>query len=177
MNFNKVVILGNLTRDPESKVLPSGQPVVNFSVATNRFWRDAQGNNQKEAEFHNIVVYGRLTEICSRYLRKGGLVLIEGRLKTRSWQDSGGQKHYRTEIIAEGIQLGPRNSGTSDQFPEAQAKPSSSVASPKEQTAKDKSVAEEEIPIINVDDELSNQNENRKPTNNKNDINIDEIPF
>ena len=176
MNFNKVVILGNLTRDPESKVLPSGQPVVNFSVATNRFWRDAQGNNQKEAEFHNIVVYGRLTEICSRYLRKGGLVLVEGRLKTRNWQDASGQKHYRTEIIAEGIQLGPRSgdSGNNSQFQGVSNEmPSTNNNAPQKPVAKDNPVAEEEIPVINVDDEPNSS----QPANNENDINVDEIPF
>ncbi len=172
MNFNKVIILGNLTRDPESRVLPSGQPVVSLSVATNRFWRDAQGNNQKEAEFHNIVVYGRLTEICSRYLRKGGLVLVEGRLKTRNWQDANGQKHYRTEIIAEGIQLGPRNNGNSEsQFQET---PTTSNIAPKQTITKNKpTTTEEEIPVINVDDEPNNI----QPISNKDDINIDEIPF
>ena len=108
MNLNKVFILGNLTRDPELRQTPNGQNVANFGVATNRMWTDQTGNKQTQVEFHNVVVWGRLAEIASQYLSKGRLVLIEGRLMTRSWQDQQGQKKYRTEIITESMQLGPR---------------------------------------------------------------------
>lgn len=110
MNLNKVFVLGNLTRDPEVRSLPSGQSVTSFSIATNRFYTDAQGQKKSEAEFHNIVCFGKLSDISSRYLTKGSMVLIEGRIKTRSWQDAAGQKHFKTEIIAEGMQMGPRGS-------------------------------------------------------------------
>lgn len=108
MNLNKVFILGNLTRDPELRSTPSGQSIVNFGVATNRIWNDKQGQKQQKTEFHNIVAWGKLAEICSQYLTKGRLVFIEGRLETRNWQDQNGTKHYKTEIIAENMQMGPK---------------------------------------------------------------------
>ena len=111
MNLNKAFVLGNVTRDPEVKSLPSGQQVASFGIATNRFYT-SNGEKKQETEFHNIVCFGKLADITSRYLNKGGLVLIEGRIKTRNWQDSSGVKHYRTEIIAETMQLGPKGAGT-----------------------------------------------------------------
>src|SRR3989344_2393896 len=113
MNLNKVFLIGRLTRDPESRSTPSGQTVTNIGLATNRVWSDASG--RKEAtEYHNIVAWGKLGEIASNYLKKGGLVMIEGRLQTRSWDDkTTGQKRYMTEIIAENLQMGPRAAGTS----------------------------------------------------------------
>jgi len=108
MNINKAIICGNLTRDPEARSLPSGQAISNFSIATNRVWNDAQGNRQEQAEFHNIVAFGKLAEICNQYLAKGRLAYVEGRLQTRSWETPEGVKKYRTEIIAENLQLGPR---------------------------------------------------------------------
>jgi len=108
MNLNKVFILGNLTRDPELRQTPSGQNVATFGVATNRIWGSPTGK-QTQTEFHNIVVWGRLAEIAHQYLAKGRLVLVEGRLNTRAWQDQQtGQKRSRTEIVAETLQLGPR---------------------------------------------------------------------
>src|SRR3989344_1717152 len=109
MNLNKVFLIGRLTRDPESRSTPSGQTVTNIGLATNRVWSDASG--RKEAtEYHNIVAWGKLGEIASNYLKKGGLVMIEGRLQTRSWDDkTTGQKRYMTEIIAENLQMGPRS--------------------------------------------------------------------
>jgi single-strand DNA-binding protein len=92
--------------------LPSGQQVTNFSIATNRFYTDSQGQKKQEAEFHNIVCFGKLADISSRYLNKGSLVLIEGRIKTRNWINSQGTKQYKTEIIAESMQLGPKGNGT-----------------------------------------------------------------
>lgn len=112
MNFNKVIIVGNLTRDVELRSTPSGQSVANFSVATNRFYTDSSGQKQSDVEFHNVVAWGKLAELCHQYLAKGRMVLIEGRLKTRNWQDQSGQTKYRTEIIAEVIQFGPRPAGT-----------------------------------------------------------------
>ncbi len=111
MNYNKVFILGNLTRDPEVRTTPSGQSVASFGVATNRFWNNQSGERQQEVEFHNVVVWGKLAEIAGRYLNKGKLVFIEGRLKTRNWEDQSGVKHYMTEIIAENFQMGPRTGG------------------------------------------------------------------
>lgn len=112
MNVNKVIVMGNLTRDPEARALPSGATVVNLSIATNRFWTDKSGQKQKETEFHNVVLFGRQAEIAKQYLTKGSSVFVEGRLKTRNWQGQDGVKKYRTEIIVLNLQLGPRNFGT-----------------------------------------------------------------
>src|SRR3989344_3506506 len=111
MNFNKAFVLGNVTRDPELRTTPSGQSVTSFGVATNRVWKDQAGAQQQAVEFHNIVAWGRLAEICNQYLKKGSLVFIEGRIQTRSWQDQSGQKRYRTETVTETMQLGPRGGG------------------------------------------------------------------
>lgn len=108
MNLNKAFIIGNLTRDPEMRALPSGQSVVNFGVATNRRWTDPQGAKQEHAEFHNIVAFGKLAELCNQYLAKGRVAMIEGRLQTRSWQAQDGTKRTRTEIVADTVQFGPR---------------------------------------------------------------------
>jgi single-strand DNA-binding protein len=111
MNLNKALIIGNLTRDPETRSLPSGQIVVTFGVATNRRWTDPQGQRQEHTEFHNIVTFGKLAELCSQYLAKGRVAMIEGRLQTRSWQGQDGAKRSRTEIVADNIQFGPRPAG------------------------------------------------------------------
>ena len=112
MNLNKVILVGNLTSDPELRNTSSGQSVCNFRMATNRIWNDrSSGQQQKETEYHTIVTWGRLAEIASQFLTKGSLTMIEGRLRTRSWQDSGGNKRFRTEIVAERMQLGPRLAG------------------------------------------------------------------
>src|SRR3989338_4391539 len=101
LNLNKAMIVGNVTRDPESRTTPSGQHVANFGVATNRRWKDQQSGEMKEAvEFHNIVAWGRLAETCTQYLKKGSKVYIEGRLQTRQWEDQTGAKKNRTEIVA-----------------------------------------------------------------------------
>lgn len=108
MNLNKVILIGNLAADPELRTTPTGKSVCNFRVATNRIWKDSSGQQQKETEFHTIVAWGKLAEIASRYLTKGSLAMVEGRIRTRSWQDASGNKKYRTEIVAEGLQLGPK---------------------------------------------------------------------
>lgn len=111
MYLNKALIYGNITRDPELKALPSGIQVVSFSVATNRVWKDKNGAKQESADYHNVVVFGRQAEIAAQYLKKGSGVFVEGRMQTRSWDGQDGKKQYRTELIAENIQFGPRSSG------------------------------------------------------------------
>lgn len=111
MNLNKVFILGRLTADPQLRSTPGGQQVASFSVATNRVWTDKSGQKKEMAEFHNVVVWGRQAEVASRFLNKGGLVFVEGRLQTRAWEDKQGQKRKTTEIIADRFQLGPRPGG------------------------------------------------------------------
>lgn len=107
MYLNKVFIIGNLTRDPELKAIPSGIKVCSFSVATNRVWKDKNGQRQEAADYHNIVVFGRQAETVAEYMKKGSQVMIEGRMQTRSWDDQAtNTKKYRTEVIADRIQFG-----------------------------------------------------------------------
>ena len=143
MNLNKVFVLGNVTRDPEVRSMPNGGQVTNFGIATNRFYTTSAGEKKSEAEFHNIVCFGKLADTSARYLTKGSLVLIEGRIKTRNWTNPAGVKQYRTEIIAESLQLGPRGSGTgasagSSNYQRPEPDSAESYGAPKQ----------EEIPII-----------------------------
>lgn len=108
MNLNKAFILGNITRDPELKQLPSGISVCSFSIATNKIYTDKSGQKQQQVEYHNIVVFGRMAETTAQYMRKGSQILIEGRIQTRSWEANDGTKKYRTEIIAESVQFGEK---------------------------------------------------------------------
>ncbi len=142
MNLNKVLLIGRLTRDPETRALPSGQSLTSFGMATDRFYTDKTGQKQQQTEFHNIVSFGRLAEIASQYLTKGSLVLIEGRLQTRGWKDSSGNQRSRTEIITERIQLGPKSAGKTAPPEEKPTVPTG-----------DK-VPTEEIPIIEEGEEI-----------------------
>ena len=162
MNLNKAMIIGNLTRDPEIKTTPTGKTVASFAVATNLVWKDQQGQKQERVEFHNIVAWGKLAEICGQYLRKGAKVYMEGRLQTRDWvgqQDS--IKRYRTEIIAEnmimlgGAGQGGQSSAQSNQPPAPEEQPAVSnepvinIDEPTEGSA-DENPAEEEIKVENI---------------------------
>jgi single-strand DNA-binding protein len=158
MNLNKAFILGNVTRDPEVRALPSGQQVASFGIATNRFYTDASGQKKQDAEFHNIVTFGKLADIASRYITRGTLVLIEGRIRTSSWQNNSGVKQYKTEVIAESLQLGPRPQGGQGGGQTPQSKP---YQAPGQQTVKT-----DEIPIIE---------ENYIPPSNSNNAN-QEVP-
>jgi single-strand DNA-binding protein len=121
MYLNKVFIIGNLTRDPELKAIPSGIKVCSFSVATNRVWKDKNGQRQEAADYHNVVVFGRQAETVAQYMKKGSQVMIEGRMQTRSWDDAAtNTKKYRTEVIADRVQFGTgtgaqKTGGSSDQ--------------------------------------------------------------
>ena len=136
MYLNKAIVIGNLTRDPEIKSLPSGIQVCSFSLATNRVWKDKNGAKQESADYHNIVVFGRQAETAGQFLRKGASALVEGRMQTRSWDAADGTKKYRTEIVADRVQFGPRAGGAT-----SPSKPSSS-----------KSNAEPEAPSIDTID-------------------------
>ena len=145
MNLNKTILVGRLVSDPETRTTPSGQQVSNFRIATNRIWRNKEGEKQESVEYHDIVLWRRLAEIASQFLTKGSLVLVEGRLQTRSWQDSSGNQRYRTEIIGERIQLGPRSAGKT--IPEEVKK------SPQEKIPiidKDENKDEEEIDVKDI---------------------------
>lgn len=148
MNLNKAMIIGNLTRDPEVRNTTNGQVVASFSVATNLVWTDQSGQQQKKAEFHNVVAWRKLAEICSKYLKKGSKVYIEGRLQTTDWAGQDGVKRYKTEIVVENmIMLDNRGAGAAE-------------ATGGQGTSRDEEVIE--IPEDNINDE---------------EIKIENIPF
>ena len=152
MYLNKVYLIGNLTRDPEFKALPSGSKVTTFGLATNRYWKDQKtGERKEQTEFHNIVVYGPQADSSAKFLKKGSNVLIEGRIQTRSWDAQDGSKKYKTEIIAESVQFGnTRPSGSS-----AGGEHTSSAPTPKQS-------GNDSVDVIEYPDE---------------DINPEDIPF
>src|SRR3990167_8118865 len=121
MNLNKAFIMGTLTRAPELRQTPSGQAVCSFGVATNRFYTDKTGQKQKQAEFHNVVAWGKQAEIVNQYLKKGSLIFVEGRIQTRTWQDRKGEKHSGPGFIADRFHLGPRQSGGAGSIQQEQA--------------------------------------------------------
>ena len=147
-SLNKALLIGNLTRDPESRTTPSGQTVTTFSVATNRSWTTPSGERQEKAEFHNIVTWGKLAEIVSKYLAKGRRVYVEGRLQTRDWEGQDGVKRYRTEIIADTVLMldRPPTSGAGGPFSPA---PSAQPESPSDND-QPFSPAEPEIQLENI---------------------------
>jgi len=137
MNLNKAFLIGRLVSDPETRTTPTGQTVCSFRLATNRVWNDQKsGQKQEKTEYHNIVLWRRLAEIASQYLTKGAMALIEGRIQTISWQDGSGNKKYRTEIVGERLQLGPRVAGTAG----------------KAAVAEEKETSNEEIPVIDEEE-------------------------
>lgn len=148
MYLNRVILVGRLVNDPEMRSTPNGQSVCSFRLATNRIWTDRKtGQRQEKTEYHNIVLWRRLAEIAHQFLTKGSLVLIEGRLQTRSWQDSSGATRFRTEVVGRRMQLGPKAAGK---------------IVPGEAEAGQKPPEKEEIPIIEEGEE---------------EIDINQIPF
>jgi len=141
-SLNKVLLIGNLGNDPEIKMTPSGQKVANFSVATNEFWTDKSGAKQERTEWHRIVVWGRQAETCEMYLRKGRTVFIDGRIQTRQWEDTQGQKRYTTEIVASTIQFigsgGDRAPYSADDTP---------IASPMGQDFPQAPISDDDVPF------------------------------
>jgi len=134
MYLNKALVIGNLTRDPELRSLPSGIQVTTFSVATNRVWKDKAGARQETADYHNIVVFGRQAETANQYLKKGASVLVEGRMQTRSWDGTDGKKQYRTEIVADRVQFGPRAGGAGS-YPQSSPASQSASSAPSHEDA------------------------------------------
>ena len=162
MFLNKAFIIGNLTRDPELKALPNGTKVASFGVATNRVYKDKDGNRQEAADFHNVVAYARLGELVAQYMKKGSQVLVEGRIQNRSWDAQDGTKRYRSEIIAENIQFGSR--GGSSGAKGASASSASSADAPAEDPSKDGDAPKDAVAGEAIE----------YP---KDDINPDDIPF
>ncbi len=154
MSLNRAQIIGNLTRDPELRNTSSGQTVANFGVATSSVWTDAAGQRQEKTEFHNIVVWGKLAEICGQYLGKGRKVFVEGRLQTREWESQEGQKRRTTEIVADTMIMLDRPQGGAPGAPGAAPAPayvpSASSTSPADGGGVDKAMGNE--PEIKVED-------------------------
>lgn len=167
MNLNKVFIIGRLAADPESRTTASGQILVNLRVATNRIWNNRTTNEkQEQVEFHTIIAWGRLGEIAQKYLRKGQLAFFDGRLQTRSWQGQDGVKRYRTEIVAENLQLGPKaGAGSSDFSPPPERQSSKGVVP---------EIEDEEIPIIDEDSPVSPISTEESE---EKEIDLKDIPF
>ena len=122
-SVNKVILMGNLGRDPEVRFMPNGDAVCNFSIATTDSWKDKAGERQEKTEWHNIVMYRRLAEIAGEYLKKGRPVYLEGRLQTRKWQTKEGQDRYTTEIIADSMQMLGGRDGASSQDSQTSTQP------------------------------------------------------
>lgn len=158
MDYNRAILVGRVTADPQVRTTPGGQSVVTLGIATNRTWTDKAGAKQEETEFHNVVVWGRQAEIAGQYLTKGATVLIEGRIQTRSWTDKQGQQRKTTEIMCERLQLGPRagagGGGGSYQGGGSVSCGGASSASSSGSGAKvDNAPSLDEIPVINLEDE------------------------
>jgi len=150
MNLNKVILVGRLTNDPNLRTTPTGQAVCSFGLATNRIWTDKNNQKQEKTEFHNIVLWQKLAETASQYLKKGSLVLIEGRIQTRSWQDQNGNKRYRTEIVAENMQLAPKTMSQANpqqQPPQKQQEPPEEDIPIIEENQDDKEIDVKDIPL------------------------------
>ena len=153
MNLNKAFLIGRLVSDPETRTTPTGQTVCSFRMATNRVWTDkTTSQKQEKTEYHNIVLWRRLAEIASQFLTKGSLALIEGRIQTRSWQDTSGNKRYRTEIIGERLQLGPRAAGTIGKTITAEEGDEDKSSSSPFAVAREKEAPPEEIPVIDEEE-------------------------
>lgn len=167
MNLNKVFIIGRLAADPETRTTQSGQAVATIRIATNRVWNDRQsGQKQEQVEFHSVVCWGGLADVAGKYLKKGQLAFFEGRLQTRSWQGNDGVKRYRTEIVAENLQLGPKAGNVAPAV-------APSPAIPKE----DRESAEEQIPVIEPDAPVSNPIGKDENAVEEAEIDLKDIPF
>ncbi len=162
MNLNKVMLVGRLTKDVETRNTPTGQTVATISMATNRFWKDKNGQRQDQTEFHNVVLWGRLAEIAGQYLSKGQEAYIEGRMQTRKYTAKDGSERRVTEIIAENMQLGSRPQGSAASSSYGSAA-SAAPSAPRPSAPVQESPAEH-IPTINLDEE-------------EEEIKIEDVPF
>ncbi|MEM4260125.1 MAG: single-stranded DNA-binding protein [Candidatus Woesearchaeota archaeon] len=145
MDLNKVMLIGNLTRDPEMRMTPSGQSVATFSIATNRRWKGNDGEIKDDAQFHEIVIWGKLAEVAEQYLSKGKKVYIEGRLQTRNWEGQDGVKRNKTEIVATDLIMLDRKGDVSSDFSQVNQDSKSSKKEEKEDI-------DAEIGEVNLDD-------------------------
>lgn len=174
--LNKVMLIGNLTRDPELRYIPSGQAVASFGLATNRRWTDSSGEKREEAEFHEIVAWGKLAEICNQILSKGRKVYIEGRLQTRSWEAPDGTKRTRTEIIASemrALDYKPKEGGVAEEVKEElpEEVPIEEAKEAPEATTEETTTEEP------TTEEPKKKGKNEKKESTDEEINLDDIPF
>lgn len=146
MNLNKIYIIGRMVADPEFRTTPNGQEVVTLRIATNRVYTNQSGQRQENTEYHNVVAWGRLAQIANQYLKKGGLVMIEGRLQTRSWEGQDGVKRYKTEIITQSLQLGPRAADST------RTAETATTTRGKTEEVKAETTVKEDIPIVNEEE-------------------------
>jgi single-strand DNA-binding protein len=170
LSLNKVMLIGNLTRDPESRITPSGMQVASFGLATNRRWQTPEGVEQNATEFHEIVAWGKLAEIATQILKKGQPAFVEGRIQTRSWNAPDGSKRYRTEIIAENI-IALSKKGEMIAAEDFLEKPSEELAAAPES---------EETPETKKPKEAKESKEETKEDNSQEEIkleDLDEVPF
>ncbi len=164
MNVNKVMVCGNVVRDPEVRTTPAGQAVTRISIATNRYYNDKAGERQEQTEYHNVTLWGKQAEVAGKYLGKGQQVFIEGRLQTRKYTGKDGVERYATDIIAESMQLGSKATGgregesAGSYSAGAQAAKSAPMAKAKAAEVKD-----DDIPTINLDDDQ--------------EVNLSDVPF
>lgn len=171
MNLNRVILAGRVVADPETRMTGTGTAVSNIRMATNRYYKDKSGQRQEQTEFHNVVFWGRQAEVVRDYLKKGQLVLVEGRLQTRSWEAKDGAKRYSTEVVAEGMQLGPKAGGGPQGGPGQADTASSSAAPASKKPAEAAPVKEEDIPVIDEDTVMNFDDEPAKQVDPK------DIPF
>lgn len=153
MSLNQAQIIGNLTKEPDVRQTPNGSTVATFTVATNYTWKDSNGQKQEKAEFHNIVAWGKLAEICQSYLNKGQKVYIQGRLQTRDWEAEDGSRRYKTEIIADNMIM-----------------LSSASSSPNSRTTEPQNISE---PVA----QANNQSPKEDFSKSDDEISIDDLPF
>jgi len=179
MNLNKIYIIGRMVADPEFRTTPNGQEVVTLRIATNRVYTNQSGQRQENTEYHNVVAWGRLAQIANQYLKKGGLVMIEGRLQTRSWEGQDGVKRYKTEIITQSLQLGPR---AADSTRPSENPRAAETAITREKTSasggevKAETTVKEDIPIVN-EEEPPKEEPPKKEEVEETTVNMKDVPF
>lgn len=169
-SLNKVMLIGNLTRDPELRYTPNGTAVCSFGLATNRSWASGdEGERKEETEFHRIVTWNKLAELCSQLLSKGRKVYIEGRLQTRSWETPDGEKRQATEIVAEDmVILDSRREGPSNE---------SSSETPHEEPKEKAKKEDKKEPEADAPEEGKKKGKEKEPEKNSDEIDLDDIPF
>ncbi len=163
MNVNKAILIGRLTRDPETRTTPSGQTVATIGLATSHRWSDKNGQKQEKTEFHTIILWGRTAEVAAQYLTKGQEAYFEGRIQTRSYTGKDGVERKVTEVVAENMQLGSRPMGQGGGSPRAESASASRQVG-QNQSKSSPIVEDDDIPTINLDEE-------------KEEIKIEDVPF